>query len=260
MRFNFPSLCFDGFYNDPDSVREFALSIDDYTNKIGYHPGLRSRLLLNYDEQFCRKSIHKFISLFNDWGLEGATFECSTMFQKIWRFSSDPNDPVNTGWIHLDDDVDIAGVVYLDPNPDINNGTSFYYPSFGKSVEEIETSTVRESREFIQRSYDSGYVNVLEGDPPEYERILGDKTSCCIDDIDWFRKNIVINNKQFELTMEIKNCYNRCIAYSGNQMHGQSNYWMPNEDDFRLAQVFFISNLKLPQNFITAFRVNSYDV
>ena len=238
MRFNFPSLCFDGFYNDPDSVRDFALSIDDYTNKIGYHPGLRSRMLLQYDEQFCRKSINKFLSLFNDWGLEGATFDCSTMFQKIWRFSSDCNDPVNTGWIHLDDNVDIAGVVYLDPNPDINNGTSFYYPSF----------------------HDSGYFNVLEGDHSEYERILGNKTNCCIDDIDWFRKNIVINNKQFELTMEIKNCYNRCIAYSGNQMHGQSNYWMPNEDDFRLAQVFFISILKLPKNFITAFRVNSYDV
>ena len=178
------------------------------------------------------------MSLFNDWGLEGATFDCSSMFQKIWRFSSDCNDPVNTGWIHLDDNVDIAGVVYLDPNPDINNGTSFYYPSF----------------------HDSGYFNVLEGDHSEYERILGNKTNCCIDDIDWFRKNIVINNKQFELTMEIKNCYNRCIAYSGNQMHGQSNYWMPNEDDFRLAQVFFISNLKLPKNFITAFRVNSYDV
>ena len=239
MRFNFPSLCFDGFYNDPDSVREFALSIDDYTNKIGYHPGLRSRLFLNYDEQFCRKSIHKFISLFNDWGLEGATFECSTMFQKIWRFSSDRDDPVNTGWIHIDDSVDIAGVIYLDPNPDIDTGTSFYYPSF----------------------QDSGYIDVLKGDTPQYDRIFGNKTdNCCIDDIDWFRKNIVINNKQFELTMEIKNCYNRCIAYSGEQFHNQSNYWMSNEDDFRLAQVFFISDLKLPQNFITAFRINNYDI
>tara|TARA_B100000945_G_C20231182_1_gene525384 strand:+ start:78 stop:797 length:720 start_codon:yes stop_codon:yes gene_type:complete len=239
MRFKFPSLCFDDFYNDPDSVRDFALSIDDYSNKSGFHPGLRSKMLLQYDERFCRNSINKFLSLFDDWGLAGATFDCSTMFQKIWRFSSDCNDPVNTGWIHIDDNVDIAGVVYLDPNPDINNGTSFYYPKF----------------------LQSGYNDVLKGNTPEYERIFGNKTDrCFIDDIDWFRKNIIINNKQYELTMEIKNCYNRCIAYSGEQFHTQSNYWMSNEDDFRLAQVFFISNLKLPKNFITAFRVNSYDV
>jgi len=239
MRFKFPSLCFDDFYNDPDSVRDFALSIDDYSNKSGFHPGLRSKMLLQYDERFCKNSINKFLSLFDDWGLAGATFDCSTMFQKIWRFSSDCNDPVNTGWIHIDDNVDIAGVVYLDPNPDINNGTSFYYPKF----------------------LQSGYNDVLKGDTPEYERIFGNKTDrCFIDDINWFRKNIIINNKQYELTMEIKNCYNRCIAYSGEQFHTQSNYWMSNEDDFRLAQVFFISNLKLPKNFITAFRVNSYDV
>jgi len=239
MRFNFPSLCFDGFYTDPDRVREFALSIDDYSNKIGYNPGLRSKILMEYDERFCKNSINKFLSLFDDWNLAQATFKCSTMFQKIWRFSSDRDDPVNTGWIHIDDSVDIAGVIYLDPNPDIDTGTSFYYPSF----------------------QDSGYIDVLKGDTPQYDRIFGNKTdNCCIDDIDWFRKNIVINNKQFELTMEIKNCYNRCIAYSGEQFHSQSNYWMSNEDDFRLAQVFFISDLKLPQNFITAFRINNYDI
>ena len=64
----------------------------------------------------------------------------------------------------------------------------------------------------------------------------------------------------FELTMEVKNCYNRCIAYSGQQLHGQSNYWMPNDDDFRLAQVYFVYDLKLPPNLMTSSRLDMFPV
>jgi len=240
MRFHFPSLCFNDFYKDPDKVRDFALSLDGYTNKYGAHPGLRCKMLSEYDSDFYRQSVDKFMSLFDDWGGAGASFNCSTSFQKIHRYSSDPNDPVNQGWIHTDGIVDIAGVVYLDPEPVSDNGTSFYH----------------------QKGDDFKFNNVLEGDTPEYERIMGtsDNNFCKIDDIDWYRENIVKNNEQFELTMEVKNCYNRCIAYSGQQLHGQSNYWMSNEDDFRLAQVFFVFNLKLPSNFITSSRLDRYAI
>ena len=242
MRFDFPSLCFDQFYKDPDSVREYALSLDGYTNMYGAHPGLRCRMLYDYDKQFYRSTVDKFFSLYM---LSGVSCNCSTYFQKIYRFSSDPNDPVNQGWIHHDGVVNIAGVIYLDPEPVSDNGTSFYNP----------------------KGNNFRFNNVLEGDTPEYERIMGssantsgDTNYCKIDDIDWYRENIVKNNEQFELTMEVKNCYNRCIAYSGQRLHSQSNYWMPNEDDFRLAQVYFVYDLKLPPNLITSSRLDMFPV
>ncbi len=242
MRFDFPSLCFDQFYKDPDSVREYALSLDGYTNMYGAHPGLRCRMLYDYDKQFYRSTVDKFLSLYM---LSGVSCNCSTYFQKIHRFSSDPNDPVNQGWVHHDGVVNIAGVIYLDPEPVSDNGTSFYNP----------------------KGNNFRFNNVLEGDPPEYERIMGssantsgDTNYCKIDDINWYRENIVKNNEQFELKMEVKNCYNRCIAYSGQQLHGQSNYWMPNDDDFRLAQVYFVYDLKLPPNLMTSSRLDMFPV
>ena len=47
----------------------------------------------------------------------------------------------------------------------------------------------------------------------------------------------------YELTLEIKNKYNRMIAYDGDQWHGQSTYWMDNED-CRLTQVYFVEQLR----------------
>ena len=258
MRFHFPSLCFNDFYKDPDMVRDFALSLDGYSNKYGAHPGLRCSMLAEYDSDFYRQSVDKFMSLFDEWGGAGASFNCSTFFQKIHRYSSDPSDPVNQGWIHHDGNVDIAGVVYLDPKPVSDNGTSFYEQKVGNAVSSLPASVER-----ILNGDNFRFNNVLDGDTPEYERIMGtsdDNTLCKIDDIDWYRENIVKNNEQFELTMEVKNCYNRCIVYSGQRLHSQSNYWMSNEDDFRLAQVFFVFDLKLPPNFITSSRLDNYDI
>ena len=259
MRFDFPSLCFDQFYKDPDSVREYALSLDGYTNMYGAHPGLRCRMLYDYDKQFYRSTVDKFLSLYM---LSGVSCNCSTYFQKIHRFSSDPSDPVNQGWIHHDGNVDIAGVIYLDPKPVSDNGTSFYQQKVGNTVSRIPASVER-----ILNGDNSRFYNVLDGDTPEYERIMGSTANgvgntnyCKIDDIHWYRENIVKNNEQFELKMEVKNCYNRCIAYSGQQLHGQSNYWMSNDDDFRLAQVYFVYDLKLPPNLMTSSRLDMFPV
>ena len=231
MRFDFPSLCFDQFYKDPDSVREYALSLDGYTNMYGAHPGLRCRMLYDYDKQFYRSTVDKFLSLYM---LSGVSCNCSTYFQKIHRFSSDPNDPVNQGWIHHDGIIQLAAVVYLDPDPINDNGTSFYEPK---------------SDDIKPPDHDDAYHGVLGG-----------KGISNIDDINWYRENIVKNNESFDLTMEVKNCYNRAIVYSGHHMHGQTNYWMPNDDDFRLTQVFFFSDLRLPYMLVPDYRVDRYAI
>ena len=231
MKYHFPSLSFADFYKDPDSVREFALKLQ-YHDKFGSHPGLRTNPLNHIDKNFADYSGRKILSLLGDFDHPEVRFTCSTSFQKIWRFSSDPNDPVNQGWIHHDGEVMIAAVIYLDPNPSTDNGTSFY-DFEGEEVTEI---------------------------PPtkEYRGVMGECDISDIDDIKWYRENIVKNNQQFKLTMEVKNCYNKAIVYSGQHMHAQTNYWMPTDDDFRLTQVFFFTELKLPSHLITEARVDRY--
>ena len=47
-------------------------------------------------------------------------------FQKIKPFSKDKFDSTNKGWVHTDEDALFAGVVYLNPKPDPDSGTSIY--------------------------------------------------------------------------------------------------------------------------------------
>ena len=122
----FPTSIFDNFYDDPDSVREYALSLE-YKNWRGIYPGLRSKPLPEINKGFWQRSYHKVLSMFGDYyHTDDRNYTVESCFQKISRFSSDPEDPINVGYIHNDDPADLAAVVYLDKDPFINNGTSLY--------------------------------------------------------------------------------------------------------------------------------------
>tara|TARA_B100001250_G_scaffold181623_1_gene156301 strand:+ start:206 stop:943 length:738 start_codon:yes stop_codon:yes gene_type:complete len=236
----FPVTVCDNFYDDPDSVREFALN-QEYDNKLGVHPGLRSRCISTIAEEFHHISYHKILSMFGDYSqtCDPTNYGCYSYFQKIWRFSDDPKDPVNDGWIHNDGLTSLAAVVYLDPDPVNDNGTSVYIKDYEISEEELITPKNR---------------------PQWYDDVLGNEDLCGVDSLEPYRKSIVKNNNRFSLTIEVKNRYNRVIVYDGKQWHGQSNYWMPNEDDFRLAQVFFFFEMNIPNILAPKVRCKSYGI
>ena len=61
MIFNFPTICVDDFYKNPDQIRQFALNLE-YNNKdnaTGDYPGKRTELLHlthpNFFNTFCQK-------------------------------------------------------------------------------------------------------------------------------------------------------------------------------------------------------------
>ena len=228
-RYEFPTTCQDNFYKEPDRIRKFALGLD-FNNKQGFHPGLRSDELHTIDKNFADQTARKLLSIFGDF--EGCKYECSTFFQKIYRFSSDPNDPVNTGWIHTDNETAISAVVYLSPDVGNHSGTSLYIPT----------------RNITPPRSDFSCLN-----------IFGMNDVSNINDIKLFRENIEEHNNQFELTVEVKNAYNRAIVYSGNHFHSQTNYWTPNENDFRLTQVFFFTNLEIYPELSPNCRLDRYD-
>ena len=235
----FPTSIFDNFYDDPDSVREYALSLE-YKNWRGIYPGLRSKPLPEINKGFWQRSYHKVLSMFGDYyhTEDDTNYIVDSCFQKISRFSSDPEDPVNAGYIHNDEPAHLAAVVYLDKDPFINNGTSLYIKDNPSS---LLLSEVKHKRRVA-------------------ESVLGVSETSNIDDIQKYRESIIENNKQYNLTVEVKNCYNRMIAYSGNQWHGQTNYYMPSDEDFRLTQVFFFYDMKLPIELIPQTRCNRYGI
>ena len=236
----FPITVFDNFYEDPDTVREFALN-QKYSNLVGVHPGLRTNCISGFNEEFYDIAYHKILSMFGDYSqtCDPTNYGCYSYFQKIWRFSGDPKDPVNDGWIHNDGLCPLAAVIYLDPDPVNDNGTSVYIKDYNLPEEERVTPNNR---------------------PQWYNDILGSEDLSSVDSLKPYRKSIVKNNNQFSLTTEVKNRYNRAIIYSGAQWHGQTSYYMPTDDDFRLTQVFFFFEMNIPNILVPKVRCKSYGI
>ena len=57
--------------------------------------------------------------------------------------------------------------------------------------------------------------------------------------------------------MEVKNCYNRMIAYDASEFHAQSSFYT---DDFRLTQVFFIDKMNAPMDKIPQNKCERYGI
>ena len=222
----FPIQCFDDFYTDPDKVRGYALSLP-YTTDGGVYPGLRTPELSAFNENFRYMSVHKFLSMCDDFDSQEVDINVDTHFQKIWRFSKDKDSPLNGGWIHTDGSTVLAGLVYLSPDPDPNAGTSIYTKKKDAIIPEWMV-------------YEEGVPNKSKF----INDVLASKFYCPIDSIKDYEKAIVENNSTYEPTVEIKNKYNRMIAYDGDKHHGMTTCWTDNDEDFRLTQVFFIKNMR----------------
>lgn len=206
---NFPATCIDDFYDDPDWVRNLALSQQYEAEPNSPYPGKRSPPIhiidLNFFDVFCQK----IFSIFFD--LENMPYQLSwfvkTSFQLIPPYDENPDSFKNTGWIHFDDNTVFAGVIYLTPNADLNSGTSLY-----KLVDETKLEQEGIKLDFYQGKQ-----------PKNYEQAL--------------KKH---NNAYIE-TVRFNNLYNRMICFDRNTAHGVRNFHTGNEP--RLTQVFFVDEI-----------------
>lgn len=208
----FPICCVDNFYNNPDSIREFCSKFE-YKKVPGIYPGLRTDPLQEIAPGFFHSFCLKLLSLFYDYNDHNVKWNIGSYFQKITPFSKNPDDPINTGWVHLDKKCVFAGVIYLNPNPNKNAGTSIYQfkNSISKTEDDLDFS--------IRDKFYSG------------ENI----------DIDLYKKTLIEHNDQFEKVIEFKNVYNRMISYDG--WHKENNFYI-NENEPRLTQVFFVEEIE----------------
>ena len=57
-----PASCIENFYDDPDSIRDFALSLDYYPpNRDENFPGVRTNCLSSIDDNFFQFSTQIFL-------------------------------------------------------------------------------------------------------------------------------------------------------------------------------------------------------
>ena len=103
----------DDFYNNPDEVREFALSLP--FEVVGNYPGKRTE---NFLDESTKSDIEYYIGeAVSDWSVEGEG--CYTgAFQLTTK--------ENSSWVHVDDGTNWAGVLYLTPDAPVSGGTGFF--------------------------------------------------------------------------------------------------------------------------------------
>jgi hypothetical protein len=208
-----PITCVDNFYSDPDKVRDWALGLDYYPAAPQYDfPGERTQLLDALDQEFFDNFCEKLFSIFYDFS-SPVNWICHTHFQKIYSRHENYNNPLNSGWVHIDRNNVFAGVIYLNKNTTANSGTSIFSPNEKfSSVEDLDFS------------YRNKFYHNEEIDLEEYSQKVQE------------------HNEKFDLTLDIKNKYNRLICYDYDTWHKESNFCMKNEE-FRLTQVFFVKQL-----------------
>jgi hypothetical protein len=129
-----------------------------------------------------------------------------TFFQVTEPYDDDSNSMKNNGWIHIDNmeivNYDLAGVIYMTPDIEVESGTSIYRL---KGKEFIDHSDKR--LPYYGKGIDDGYDEALKA-----------------------------NNNQFEEIIKFGNVYNRLVAYDPSLWHASGTMHTRNP---RLLQIFF---------------------
>ena len=111
----FPTTIVDGFLDNPDALRDFALKQNFNKDDTGRWPGLRTYSLSTISSvifnDFCQKILALYFTAEQTYD-----YNIESSFQVV-------NKNFNTGWVHKDTSI-ITAMLYL--TPDSISGTSLY--------------------------------------------------------------------------------------------------------------------------------------
>ena len=203
---NFPTLCIDDFYKNPDEIREFALKQDFCIDQYNW-PGRRTKMLSEINSDFFNMFCEKLLSIFYEFD-SYTEWNIYTSFQIVQPFSNDEQSYKNYGFIHTDSEL-FSGIIYLTPNINKNCGTSIF------KIKDKNFSQ-EENTYFKKNFYESNIDTGLE---------------------DYIKKE----RGQFDESATFYNYYNRLVAFDSSQYHGVNSFFTTGEP--RLTQVFFINSI-----------------
>ena len=197
-----PTMVIDNFYDEPELVREYALGLDFFKGNRGSWPGVRTKLLHEFDRETLEILGKKLMVYLKDYGYTG--FD---EFQSA--FHSTPGS-YTRGWVHDDDPkLNIAGVIYLNKEPLNGTGTTIY----------------EDNNNFDGSKYSQAFMeDVLDVSVEEKEKFNN------------IREQQVA---EFKKTITMESVYNRCIIFDTRQWHSPENFYGTTLEDSRLTQVFF---------------------
>jgi hypothetical protein len=111
----FPTTIIDGFFDDPDKIREFALKQEFKSDPNGRWPGERSENLENINNILFQDIVSRMLSLFFSNGSD-FNYRATSKFQLV-------NGNYKSGWVHQDL-YTVSSIIYLTPGS--TSGTSLY--------------------------------------------------------------------------------------------------------------------------------------
>lgn len=202
-----PVTVLDNFFDDPDQIREYALSLDKQPNTQGLWPGLRTANLAELNPQLfnhvCRRIASLFFNTRNP--QETVGWQAHGTFQLV-------DSSYQEGWIHHDagDDL-LTAIVYLTPNAAPSTGTSIY---------ELKDRTVPIPKAVKDAKF-----------PALSSTLTAEQSTTARQQLnDYYTESIRISNK-----------YNRLIVFDSHLYHAANQFDTAAED--RLTLTVFFSRL-----------------
>ena len=197
----------DNFLSMPTMVRRWATSHQYYdckqfTQRYSKHtdwPGKRTDHVVDLDKEYADIVLSNVATIANR-NYDLTNISIKSYFQLTTEDDGD-------SWVHQDNNIALAGILYLNQNPPANSGTTLYHCN---DVSKWE-SYMRSGK---------GY-NTLKTINRVENRALYEELFTPID--------------------IIGNVFNRLILYPGAAYHKSNDYFGKDVDDGRLTQVFFVS-------------------
>lgn len=203
-----PVTILDNFFDDPDSIRKWALQQEYFPAEDGQWPGVRTKPLYEINPGLNEVLCHRYFNLFFDLRLgEPIHWTVDARFQL-----ADKN--CGQGWIHTDNDSRLTAIIYLTPNPDPATGTSIYARKNGVDYVSANHLNNYKVDQYLNK------ISKEEADP--------------------YRKQL---SEGFVETIRVNNVYNRMVTFDGHLKHAAHDYFGENSSDARLTLVMFIIRL-----------------
>ena len=234
----------DNFYDDPDHVRDYSLSLDYSRDENAPFPGTRSEELsknMCVDSKFYSYFLEKLDQKILPFNINDC-LDISTGFHKIPIYDNNLKSILNIGYIHFDlfdhrmhGKKTFAGLVYLNKVAHPNSGTSFFKM---KCASDEKIKIIDNNNYELFNSFFDGYdYNTLFH---EYVNLYNPfvKRKCW----NWFLENKQFVDSKFEKITKVENVYNRIVLYDSSYFHTSSHFYVNNFED-RLTQPFFIKML-----------------
>lgn len=203
----YPVTIIENFYENPDAIRQFALSqkyqFRHQLKNAGYvFPGCRTKDLSLINKPLFENVCKKIVSVFHNAEHDYMRWAIASSFQSV-------SAEYDRGVIHTDGNTVFAAVLYLSPDAPLESGTSLFKPNKNFDAEKYEAALKANDKRF-----DAGQIAM--------------DTSY---------------HSMFDEIVNIKNVYNTLILYEGRHYHAANQFFGQTLKDSRLAQVFFVSKI-----------------